>query len=169
MRDWDHHDRLHDGTPVFVRVLKPDDAALYADFLAEVTSEDMRLRFFAPLRKLRRELIDKLTHLDPSSAMAFVALDENTGKLLGVVRLHYDDGKNGEYAILLRSPLKGLGLGWLLMTRIIEYARAIGLQQIHGLVLAENAIMLKMCDEFGFNLADEPQERGVKRVTLALQ
>ena len=120
------------------------------------------------MRALRREFIGQLTQLDPARAAAFVALDEATGKLLGVARLHYEDGQDGEYAILVRSRLKGLGLGWLLMTRLIEYARGIGLRRVHGLVLAENTVMLKMCGEFGFRIADDAEERGVKRVTLAL-
>jgi len=37
--------------------------------------------------------------------------------LLGVARLHYEGGQDGEYAILVRSRLKGPGLGWFLMTR----------------------------------------------------
>lgn len=168
MSEWDRHDRLRNGLRIFVRMLTPADAALYPDFLAEVTAEDMRLRFLGPMRELRRELIGQLTQLDPARAAAFVALDEGTGKLLGVARLHYEDGSDGEYAILVRSRLKGLGLGWLLMTRLVEYARAIGLRQIHGLVLAENAVMLKMCSEFGFSIVDDAEERGVKRVTLAL-
>ena len=168
MGEWDRYDRLRDGSRIFIRMLRSDDAALYPDFLAEVTAEDMRLRFLAPMRELRRELIGQLTQLDPARAAAFVARDEATGKLLGVARLHYENGQDGEYAILVRSRLKGLGLGWLLMTRLIQYARAIGLRQIHGLVLAENTVMLKMCGEFGFKIADDAEERGVKRVTLAL-
>jgi acetyltransferase len=168
-RKWDRHDRLPGGLRIFVRKLRPDDAALYPDFLAEVTAEDMRLRFLAPMRELRRELIAQLTHLDPRRAAAFVALDEETGKLLGVARLHYENGQDGEYAILIRSKLKGLGLGWHLMNRLVDYARALGLQQVHGLVLPENAAMLKMCGEFGFKIADDAQERGVKRVTFALR
>lgn len=165
---WDSHDRLPGGMRIFVRILRPADALLYPDFLAEVSAEDMRLRFFAPMRALRREVIEQLTRLDPARAAAFVALDSEVGKLLGVARLHYDDGNDGEYAILVRSSLKGLGLGWLLMTRLVEYARVIGLRQIHGLVLPENTAMLKMCGEFGFKIGDDPNERGVKRVTLLL-
>jgi len=117
MGEWDRHDRLRDGMRIFVRMLRPDDAALYPDFLAAVTAEDMRLRFLAPMRALRRELIGQLTQLDPARAAAFVALDDATGKLLGVARLHYEGGQDGEYAILVRSRLKGPGLGWFLMTR----------------------------------------------------
>jgi acetyltransferase len=85
------------------------------------------------------------------------------------VRLHRDpEGASGEYAVLLRSALKGHGLGWLLMSRMIEYARREGLATIHGQVLADNTTMLHMCAELGFRIADDPAEAGVKVVTLDL-
>jgi RimJ/RimL family protein N-acetyltransferase len=168
-KEWERHDRLRDGTALFVRPLKPDDARLYPDFLSEVTLEDLRLRFFAPIKELSPELIDKLTHLDYAKAIAFIALAEQSGKMLGVVRLHNEpDGKSGEYAVLVRSQLKGHGLGWLLMHRMIEYAEAEGLERVHGQVLAENTTMLMMCHELGFAIADDPTEADVKVVTLDL-
>ena len=46
---------------------------------------------------------------------------------MGVVRIHSDSiYETGEYAILLRSDLKGRGLGWTLMQLIIEYAKPKG-------------------------------------------
>jgi acetyltransferase len=89
--------------------------------------------------------------------------------MLGVVRLHCDPvGKSGEYAVLVRSALKGHGLGWLLMSRMIEYARSEGLMLIHGQVLAENTTMLAMCAELGFTVAQDPAEAGVMVVSLDL-
>lgn len=167
--EWEPHDVLRDGTPVFVRPLKPEDVALYPDFLAHVTADDLRLRFFAPVREVSPFLLDRLTHLDYARAMAFITLDEAADRMLGVVRLHRDaDGGSGEYAVLVRSALKGHGLGWLLMSRMIEYARAEGLASIHGQVLAENHTMLAMCAELGFEIADDPTEAGVKVVRLDL-
>jgi acetyltransferase len=167
--EWERHDVLRDGRRVLVRPLRPDDAALYPDFLRDVTHEDLRLRFFAAMREFSPELIKKLTHLDHARAMAFVMLDETDGRLLGVVQLHYDpDGKGGEYAILVRSALKGHGLGWILMQRLIEYAAARGLEHIHGQVLAENATMLGMCAQIGFDIADDRSSPGIKVVTLRL-
>ena len=99
--------------------------------------------------------------------MAFIAIDEATGKMLGVVRLHLDeDRQGGEYAVIVRSELKGHGLGWLLMRRMIDYARAIGLGPVHGQVLAENTTMLRMCAELGFGIEDDPTEKGIKVVRL---
>ena len=84
--------------------------------------------------------------------------------MLGVVRLHDDaGGENGEFAILVRSRLKGHGLGWLMMKHMIAYAKDKGLKTVHGQVLAENTTMLQMCGELGFHAADDPDERGVKR------
>jgi len=164
----ERHVTLRDGEKVLFRPLKPEDAKLYPDFLAEVTHEDLRLRFFAAMREVSHDLIDKLTHYDPAHAMAFVAIDEDNGKLLGVVRLHDDqDDVNGEFAILLRSKLKGHGLGWLMMKHMIAYAKERGLKTVQGQVLAENATMLTMCAELGFHVADD-HERGVKHVTLPL-
>jgi acetyltransferase len=165
----ERHVVLRDGMPVLFRPLKPEDAALYPDFLKEVTAEDLRLRFFAAMREVSDELIDKLIHYDPARAMAFVAVEEQSGRLLGVVRLHDDvGGRDAEFAILVRSRLKGHGLGWLMMKHMIAYAKEKGLRSVRGQVLAENSTMLTMCAELGFHSADDPGERGVKLVTLPL-
>ncbi|MDP2410769.1 MAG: GNAT family N-acetyltransferase [Pseudolabrys sp.] len=157
------------GEPVLIRPLRPDDAALYPDFLADVTQDDLRLRFFSTMRSLSPQLIDQLVHYDADVAMAFAAIDETSGKLLGVVRLHDDaGGEHGEFAILLRSHLKGHGLGWLMMQHVIAYARDKGLESVRGQVLAENSTMLQMCEELGFAIKDDPGERGVKQVELLL-
>ncbi len=165
----ERHVTLRDGEKVLIRPLKVEDASLYPDFLAEVTADDLRLRFFAPMREVSPELIDKLIHYDPEHAMAFIAISEASGRMLGVVRLHDDArGDGGEFAILVRSHLKGHGLGWLMMKHMIAYAQEKDLETVHGQVLAENATMLQMCTELGFHVADDAGERGVKVVTLPL-
>ena len=77
--------------------------------------------------------------------------------MVGVVRIHSDSiYESGEYAILLRSDLKGRGLGWALMQLIIEYAKSEGLKMISGQVLQDNTVMLEMCRELGFAVKSEP-------------
>jgi acetyltransferase len=101
--------------------------------------------------------------------MAFVAVDEATDELLGVVRIHSDSiYESGEYAILLRSDLRGRGLGWALMQLIIEYARSEGLKVIAGDVLQENTVMLGMCRSLGFEVKADPHEHGICNVKLKL-
>jgi GNAT superfamily N-acetyltransferase len=160
-----HHDVLPDGTRVLIRPLRPEDAALYPDFITHVTREDARLRFFSAISDLSDERIFELTHIDYNRAMAFIAIDEAAAQMLGVVRLHLDpDRTSGEYAVIVRSELKGRGL----MQRMIEYARAIELAQVHGQVLAENTTMLRMCAELGFAIDEDPAAREIKVVTLDL-
>jgi acetyltransferase len=166
--DLTFHDVLPDGTKVLVRPLRVEDGTLYPDFFAAVTPDDLRMRLFVPVAHLTPEMIDRFTHYDPAKAMAFIALGAD-GAMLGVARLHDDeDGKGGEFAVLVRSALKGHGLGWLLMQHIIDYARTKKLGTVHGEVLAENLTMLQMCRSLGFGVADDPDEAGIKRVTLGL-
>jgi RimJ/RimL family protein N-acetyltransferase len=169
LSEWIRHDVLHDGTRVLARPLRPGDAALYPDFVAHVTAEDSRLRFFTTIRELSAERIAELTQLDYARAMAFIAIAEASEEMLGVVRLHLDpDRQGGEFAVIVRSAMKGHGLGWLLMRRMIDYAKAIGLRRVHGQVMAENTTMLRMCSELGFHIADDPDSKDIKVVTLEL-
>ena len=129
----------------------------------------MRLRFFAPVREFNHAFIARFTQLDYARAMAFAAIDEASGDMLGVGRLHANSTYDtAEYAVLVRSDLKGNGLGWLLMQKIIEYARSEGLRTIEGQVLNENATMLKMCAELGFQIMSDPQGAHTSVVRLAL-
>jgi acetyltransferase len=164
-----HHDVLHDGTRVLMRVLRPEDARYYPEFVSHLTLEDVRLRFFTAISELSEDRISELTHLDYNRAMAFIAIDEAADLMLGIVRLHLDaDRQGGEYAVIVRSALKGHGLGWLLMQRMIDYARTLALTTVHGQVLAENTTMLRMCRDLGFEIADDPRSSGIKVVTLDL-
>ncbi len=166
---WQRHIEVKSGWRIFVRPIRPEDEPLIHAMLRHVTSHDLRLRFFGPMKEFSHAFIARLTQLDYARSMAFVALDEASGEIAGVVRLHSDSiYETGEYAILLRSDLKGRGLGWALMQLIIEYARAEGLKTIWGDVLAENTVMLEMCRSLGFEVKSDPVEHDIYRVRLAL-
>jgi RimJ/RimL family protein N-acetyltransferase len=166
---WQRHLVLGDGWRIFVRPIKPDDEPLIHDLLVHVSKEDLRLRFFDSIREFSHQFLARLTQIDYAREMAFVAIDEGSGETLGVVRLYSGSShESGEYAILLRSDLKGRGLGWALMQLIIEYAKSEGLKRIAGQILRENSVMVKMCRELGFEIKIDPEDRGVYDVTLAL-
>jgi acetyltransferase len=166
---WQRHLEVKDGWRVFVRPIRPEDEPLIHAFLRTVSAQDLRLRFFAPMKEFSHEFIARLTQLDYARAMAFVAFDEATRELLGVVRIHSDSiYETGEYAILLRSDLKGRGLGWALMQMIIEYSKAEGLKTIAGDVLAENTTMLTMCRQLGFSVTTDAEDPALCNVALKL-
>jgi acetyltransferase len=168
-KEWERHIMLRDGTAIFVRPVRPEDEPLYPPFFLRVTPEDLRLRFFAPVKDFSHAFIARFTQIDYARAMAFIALEEASGAMLGVVRLHANSNyDSGEYAILVRSDLKGQGLGWQLMQMIIEYARAEALRTIEGQVLSENTTMLAMCKELGFKIRPDPSEPDTCLVKLAV-
>ena len=168
-KEWERRLKLNDGIAVLVRPVQPEDEALFREFFAGVTQEDLRLRFFAPVKEFSHPFVARLTQIDYARAMAFIVIEEQSGKMLGGARLHANaDYDRGEYAILVRSDLKGRGLGWLLMQLLIEYARAEGIRMIEGQVLSENTTMLKMCKELGFEIAHDPDDPAVCDAKLSL-
>jgi acetyltransferase len=151
-----------------IRPIRPEDEVLYQEFFSHVTDQDRRLRFFGAGVDLSHGFLARLTQIDYAREMAFVALAES-GALLGVARLVADpDYTRGEYAILVRSDLKGRGLGWRLMQHLIDYARSEGLAEVHGSVLTENTTMLDMCQQLRFRLEAEPGDGSVRKVVLKL-
>ena len=166
---WTREVRLQDGRQVLIRPLRPEDETLYPSFLDQVTAEDRRLRFFVAVKALSPASIARFTHVDYARAMAFAALDRATGDLIGVARLHrLPQGNTAEFAIVVRSDLKGHGLGWFLMNTLIEYGKRLGLSAIEGDVLPENEMMLKMCAELGFRISKNPADASLVSVRLPL-
>ena len=158
------------SAPSRIRPIRPEDEALYARLLRPRDAGGPAACASSPPRRdLSHRFLAPLTQIDYAREMAFVAIARQTGALLGVVRVVADpDYTRGEYAILVRSDLKGRGLGWRLMQHLIAYARAEKLQELHGSVLADNTTMLQMCRELGFAVEREPGDAGVRRVVLPL-
>jgi acetyltransferase len=168
-KEWERALTLRNGQPVFVRPIRPEDQTFYRAFLARVSKKDLRLRFFSSMRVFTDAFVARLTQIDYARAIAFVALDRQTGELMGEARLHADaNHERGEYGILIRSDLKGQGLGWELMRLLIEWARTEGLHVIEGQVLCENDSMLAMCRELGFTVSPDPTDPEISVVTYAL-
>lgn len=168
-KEWERTVALLDGTSVQVRPIRPDDEQLYARFFAGVTKNDMRLRFFSPINDLGHSFVARFTQIDYARAMAFIAIEPNSGEMLGVVRLYLNSTYDtGEYAILVRSDLKGRGLGWMLMQTLLDYARSEGVATIEGQVLSENTTMVAMCRELGFSVRTEREDPSICVVRLEL-
>jgi acetyltransferase len=168
-KEWERPVTLRGGTTVLIRPIRPEDEALYAPFFAEVTEQDLRLRFFAPIKEFSHAFVARLTQLDYARAMAFIAIDPSSGAMLGVVRLHANANYDtAEFAVLVRSDFKGHGLGWLLMQTMIDYASTEGLKTVEGQVLQDNTTMIAMCRELGFAVMSDPQDPDLYVVKLAV-
>jgi acetyltransferase len=168
-KEWEGRHQLKDGMWLVVRPVRPEDEPLYGPFLRAISPEDLRLRFFAPLKDFSHAFIARFTQIDYARAMALIALDPDSGDMLGVVRLHVgSEGVAGEYAVLVRSDIKGRGLGWLQMQLMISYARTEGLKRIEGQILRDNTTMLTMCRELGFSIRSDPDDAAIVIATLTL-
>jgi len=142
---------------VVVRPIRPTDYGVLAAFYNSLSEDDLRLRFFTSSKAFSGQELARITQIDYAREMTFLAFAADTsrghalGDVLGSVRLLADpDYEKAEYAVLIRSDLKGHGLGWALMQHLIAYAKHEHIVELFGTVLYENKTMLKMCEELGF-------------------
>ncbi|QCO15206.1 bifunctional acyl-CoA synthetase/GNAT family N-acetyltransferase [Azospirillum brasilense] len=164
---------IKDGRQFLVRPILPEDEPLVHHMVANQTQEDLRLRFFAPLKRLSHQAAARLTQIDYDREMGLVAVgpDPETGETImyGVVRITADpDNLRAEYAVMVRSDMKGQGLGYQLMNKILDYARSRGIKEVYGEVLRENTSMLGMCRALGFIRKENLDEPGVVEVRIEL-
>jgi acetyltransferase len=147
---------LRDGSPIVLRPIRPEDEEVVNGMMAKMSPEDIRLRFFRYITSFEHAELARMTQIDYDREMAFIATRANadgTVELLGVVRTITDaDNDRTEFSILVRSDLKGQGLGRTLMTKMIGYCRARGTRTMVGHVLAENSDMIGLARRLGFTL-----------------
>ena len=161
-----------DRAPLLLRPVVPEDEPAFQETFAKLTPEEIRLRFFAPLKTLSHVLAARFTQIDYDREMALVLTEPGIpGKteVFGVVRIGADpDNEHAEFAIVIRGDMTGRGLGVLSMRRIINYARSRGIREISGDVLTENTRMLELCDFLGFKKKRHDDDPGLVRVFMTL-
>jgi acetyltransferase len=169
-KELESSETLRDGTRLVLRPVRPEDEPILQDLAAQMNPEDLRLRFFTPIKGLPHPLAARLSQIDYDREMALVARLAENGMALGVARFSADpDNRRAEFAVALRSDWKGRGLGFLLMTRLIAIARERGIAEIIGDVLHENEPMLSLARALGFTLSNLPQEPEVVRARKVLR
>ena len=155
-----------------LRPIRPEDEAQHLAFLGRLDPIDIRMRVFHSRKTIERSELARLTQIDYEREMAFVATataPEGGEETLGVVRASIDpDNIGAEFGIVVRSDLKGSGLGQLLMDKLIAYLRGRGTQQLHATVLHENERMLALADDLGFTRDAVQDEDSVVALTLPL-
>ena len=158
---------IRSGQRLRLRPIRPEDEAELVGMLRRSSREDVRMRFFSTLKDFDHPFAARLTQIDYDREMAFVALRPDSPEILGAVRLSADpDREMAEYAVMVRTDMKGTGLGYALMSQILEYARDAGIGRVFGDVLKENDRMLWMAREFGFTAL--PTEQGSDTVTVEI-
>ncbi|WP_447839103.1 bifunctional acetate--CoA ligase family protein/GNAT family N-acetyltransferase [Aeromonas salmonicida] len=161
---------LKDQSHVLLRPIRPEDEPAHKQFVLKVSDEDRYKRFFADVGELGHEELARMTQIDYDREMAFVAVGQDgafSQQILGVVRaISNPDQSDAEFAILVRSDLKGLGLGKLMMEKIVRYARERGIGQLSGMTMPSNRGMINLAKRLGFKI-DIQLEDGVVNMELS--
>ncbi|SOE01169.1 bifunctional acetate--CoA ligase family protein/GNAT family N-acetyltransferase [Caenispirillum bisanense] len=163
---------MRNGRPVLLRPIRPEDEPNHHAFVAALTPEDIRFRFFGLVQELPHSQMARLTQIDYDREMAFVGVattETGDDETLGVVRTVTDpDNETAEFSIVVRSNLKGSGLGVRMMEKMIEYCRGRGTRYMVGQVLKENHRMLAFVEHLGFKRT-ATIDIDIVEVTLDLQ
>ncbi len=163
--------RLRSGREVLLRPIRPEDEPEHIEFLSRLTPEDIRFRFFGGLKELPHSEMARLTQIDYDREMAFIATaprEAGGRETLGVVRTVTDpNNERAEFAIIVRSDMKGQRLGWKLLDKMIGYCRSRGTSLMVGQTVKENSRMLELASRTGFSRRNIPDE-DVVEVTLKL-
>ena len=164
---------LPDGSCLLIRPVRAEDEPTFIDAFAQLSTEEVRMRFMYTFKELSHEEAARLTQIDYGRDMALVVFRQRPGQdspeRCGVARLMRDaDPDRAEFAIILLRAATGIGLGSLLIRRLIRYARACGFRELFGEVLRENEPMLALCQAIGFHIAACPEDAGVMIARLTL-
>jgi len=155
-----------------LRPIRPEDSLLLEAMLVKVTQEDARRGLMLPSRSLEPRQVVRVTQIDYDREMAFVLIDGrgSARELLGVVRLAADpDNERGEFAVLVRSDLRRRGIGRLLMTQLIDYARSRGLARLSGHASRDNIAMLALCKALGLRADLTPGDDAGVQLGISLR
>ena len=160
------------GRSITVRPIRPEDEAQHMAFLGQMDPADIRMRLFYSRRSIERSELARLTQIDYAREMALIAVErgpDGQEHTLGVVRAIAEaDNHSAEFGIVIRSDMKGLHLGPLLMQRIIDYQRSHGTRKLTATVLADNSRMLELARRLGFVEKASDQGDGIRYIELAL-
>jgi acetyltransferase len=157
-----------DGTRVTIRTIQPEDREIEQAFVSGLSSHSKYLRFFAAVSELSPKLLDQFTQVDFPREMALIATInvETQEQEIGVARF-VQGGLQGtaEFAVVVADNWQGRGVGRELLHHLFSVAQGVGIEQIEGIVLRENQIMLRLCRELGFTVRQYPDDVELVRIS----
>ena len=159
------------GRQLLIRPIRPEDEALLGELLNSLAPEDSRMRFFDSIRSLPRVRLARFAQIDYDREMALVAI-EQAGvageRVLGEVRAVSEPGKAvADFAIVVASEIKGMGLGAALLHSLVRYCRSEGIGELRGETLDGNLRMQGLARKLGF-AQRSGGDRGTVDLRLAL-
>ncbi|WP_414648242.1 GNAT family N-acetyltransferase [Dyella sp.] len=164
--------RTADGRELVMRGIEPGDVAAIQRCFKRLSPQDVRRRFMHAMSELPPSMAQRLCRIDPALEVAYVLMDETVkpAELRGVGRIYVDEASNtAEFSVLVELEWTRIGLGALLMQRLVDESRRRALSELWGYVLMENRPMLQLCKELGFVAKMLPGEGSTAQISLLLQ
>jgi len=151
------------GKALLLRPIHPEDGERLKAFYADASPADMRLRFFMMRREVPHSELARYCQIDYEREMTFVAiappLDGAPHRLVAEARAVCDpDNLRAEFAILVARDWQGVGLGRILMLRLVEYLRQRGTGELAGECLIDNKGMMGLARATGFTVTPSPED-----------
>jgi acetyltransferase len=157
--------RLAEGTPLELRPMRPEDAALEERFFHSLSERSRYQRFMQQMQHLPPALLARFTQLDYDRELALVALQG--GEFIAVGRYAPNpDGETAEFALVVADAWQGKGLGRALLERLCRTAQEAGYRALYGHILSANRGMLDLAQRLGFR--EEHREDGEVTVVRPL-
>ena len=154
------------GREVLIRPIRPEDEADFKSFISRsAAAADSYIRHFCLTPELAHSQLARFTQIDYDREMALVAVHQ--GELVGEVRVVTEPGYlQAEFSALVRPDWAKMGLGRILLLRLIACCGERGIKRLFGEVGAEDQPMLDAMAELGFRRL--PDAGMASRVKLKL-
>jgi acetyl coenzyme A synthetase (ADP forming)-like protein len=163
------HAVLRDGTVILLRVARPEDGAAFETFVAGLSSESRRHRFFSESAPPPEALLPLCDSSDSRKCLTLIALREESGTPRIVASGSYfaRDRTTAEVAFAVADSLRGHGLGTILLERLALLALQKGFSRLWAVTHADNVAMREVFVESGLTVK-ESVEGGDIEVEISL-
>ncbi|MFN8460121.1 MAG: GNAT family N-acetyltransferase [Anaerolineae bacterium] len=164
------------GQPINLRLIQPQDAGLLVDLFHHLSPETKRLRFHLYMERFPEERVWQeaitLSNLDPQRHVAVVAvITETDGEehAVGVARFARDicTDSEAEIAVVVRDDFQRKGLGRILITKLAEKARELGITHFAAWVMVENVSLMRLIKKLEVKIETEIAQ-GQQRIRVTI-
>ncbi len=162
---------LRDGRTVHVRAMRPTDEAEFLQAFARLSDDARHMRFMRFVKEPNLDRLRRVLASFPESGIGIVATvpAADGADIAGSATCFIgNDPTSCEFAITVASDFGGVGLASALMAALIGAAKARGLTEMDGYVLAVNQPMLRLARRLGFSVAPDPEDGTVRICRLRL-
>jgi len=162
--------RLKDGRPVALRVAGAEDAMAVQRFVRGLSEQSRRYRFFAPVRELSPDQLERLTRSHPPDELALVGeitVETGESRIVALAQYVVCEPLDAEFAVVVDDAWQRQGLGMQLVGALAEQAARAGVTVLTGFVLPDNWPMLSFLTRLDCELdadSDPNLIRAVKRL-----